>query len=280
MLENFNLIRHRIYEIIEPSMYGDKLSKAYDIIIIIAIIVSLIPLLINGNDDTVHLIEEICIGIFIIDYILRLATADFKMKKVKYSFLKYPFTPMAIIDLLSILPICTPLSQEFYLLRIVRLIRTMKVVRYSKSAQIIIRVFVSQKKALLSVFGFTCMYIFIISVIIFNAEPETFDTIFDAIYWGTVTITTLGYGDLYPVSSVGRVIAMISALVGVAVIALPSGIITAGYMNEMNKLEKEKMDDYEEMVKEREMLRKKLNESRSEIKRLKNEKRENRKNVN
>lgn len=258
-------------------MNGDKLSRAYDIFIITAIIVSLIPLVVNGNDASVHLIEEICIGIFVIDYILRLSTADFKMKKVKYSFFKYPFTPMAVIDLLSILPICTPLSQDFYLLRILRLARTIKVIRYSKSAQIIFRVFVSQKKALLSVLGFTCVYIFIISVVIFNAEPETFNTIFDAVYWGTVTITTLGYGDLYPVSTVGRVIAMISALVGIAVIALPSGIITAGYMNEMNKLEKEKMDDYEEMVREREMLRKKLNDSRSEINRLKKEKRENNK---
>ena len=71
------------------------------------------------------------------------------------------------------------------------------------------------------------------ALIIFNVEPETFKTFFDAVYWATVSLTTVGYGDIYTVSVAGRVITMISAVLGIAIVALPAGIITAGYMQEL-----------------------------------------------
>ncbi len=70
---------------------------------------------------------------------------------------------------------------------------------------------------------------------IFNIEPQSFRNFFDAIYWATVSLTTVGYGDIYPVTDAGRIITMISSFVGIAIVALPAGIITAGYMNEINK---------------------------------------------
>ena len=72
-------------------------------------------------------------------------------------------------------------------------------------------------------------------MIMFQVEPESFKTFFDAIYWAVVTLTTVGYGDLYPVSDIGRVVSMISSVMGIAIVALPTGIITAGYMSELNK---------------------------------------------
>ena len=73
------------------------------------------------------------------------------------------------------------------------------------------------------------------ALIIFNVEPESFDTLFDAIYWATVSLTTVGYGDIYPVTTAGRVITMLSSVFGIPVVALPAGIITAGYMNAINE---------------------------------------------
>lgn len=73
------------------------------------------------------------------------------------------------------------------------------------------------------------------ALIVFNVEPDSFNTFFDAIYWATVSLTTVGYGDIYPVSVAGRVVTMISSVFGIAIIALPSGIITAGYMDEIRK---------------------------------------------
>ena len=82
---------------------------------------------------------------------------------------------------------------------------------------------------------------FIISaLIIFNVESQSFDTFFDAIYWATVSLTTVGYGDIYPVTTTGRIVTMISSMFGIAVVALPAGIITAGYMEALNESKSEK----------------------------------------
>ena len=98
-------------------------------------------------------------------------------------------------------------------------------------------------------------YVFLTALIMFNAEPHinpvtgepTFKTFFDALYWATVTLTTVGYGDMVPVTEVGRIVSMISSLFGVAVIALPSGVITASYLDELRSL-KQKQDTNEDMV--------------------------------
>ena len=78
-------------------------------------------------------------------------------------------------------------------------------------------------------------YVLISALVIYNVEPESFDTFFDAIYWATISLTTVGYGDIYPVTTIGRIVTMISSVFGIAIIALPSGVITAGYLEEVNK---------------------------------------------
>ena len=78
-------------------------------------------------------------------------------------------------------------------------------------------------------------YILISALVIYNVEPESFATFFDAIYWATISLTTVGYGDIYPVTTIGRIVTMISSAFGIAIIALPSGVITAGYLAEIGK---------------------------------------------
>jgi voltage-gated potassium channel len=170
---------------------------------------------------------------------LRLITADYKLNKGALSFVKYPFTPLAVIDLVSILPGLTVLNKGFKLLRLVRVarlfrvFRVFKAFRYSKNLIIIINVMKNAKSALLAVCTLAIGYILVSALIIFNVEPDSFETFFDAVYWATVSLTTVGYGDIYPVSVIGRIITMISSLFGIAVVALPAGIITAGYMKEI-----------------------------------------------
>lgn len=83
------------------------------------------------------------------------------------------------------------------------------------------------------VIWFALGYIFISALVIFNVEPETFGSFFDAVYWATVSLTTMGYGDIYPVSTIGRIVTMLSSFIGIAIVALPAGILTAGYMEEL-----------------------------------------------
>lgn len=147
---------------------------------------------------------------------------------------------MAIIDLLSILPSLTVLNNGFKLFKIFRLFRTFKIfkifkgIRYSKSVVMIINIFKKQKQALLTVCFIAFGYILISALVIFNVEPETFNSYFDAVYWATISLTTVGYGDIYAVSTIGKIITMISSIFGIAIVALPAGIITAGMMEQIN----------------------------------------------
>ena len=237
-------MRKRIYEIIEPSSNNDRPSTVYDFFMIAVIMLSLIPLAFKSTHIAFFVIDKTAAGIFILDYLLRWATADYKLSlRSPLCYLRYPFTFMAIIDLLSILPSLTVINQGFKLLRLLRMFRTLrvlrvfKVARYSKNFAIIMAVIRRSKRSLIAVGTLAVCYILIAALVIFNVEPETFDTFFDAVYWATVSLTTVGYGDIYPISGVGRVITMISSFLGIAIVALPSGIITAGYMSELDKNE-------------------------------------------
>lgn len=143
---------------------------------------------------------------------------------------------MAIIDLLSILPSINMINKGFKPLKTIRLIRTFRVLRifkslrYSKNIQIILQVEKNSKKALIAVLYLAIGYIFVCALIIFNVEPDSFNTFFDAI---TISLTTVGYGDIYPITTLGRIITMVSSFMGIAIVALPAGIITAGYMKEI-----------------------------------------------
>ena len=98
-----------------------------------------------------------------------------------------------------------------------------------------------EKNVLLSVCYMAIGYIFLSALIMFSVEPDSFQTLFDAIYWATTALTTVGYGDIYPVSAIGKIVSMISSLMGIAVVALPTGIITGGYISALD--EKKKQDE-------------------------------------
>ena len=228
-----------MFAIIEIAEEKDGLSKIYDTIMMITIIISIIPLAFKYNSTVFTIIDKVTVIIFIGDYFLRLITADFKISKGKWSFVYYPFTGMALIDLLSILPSVTVLNSGWRLLKIFRLMRSLRVFRvfrafrYSKNITMLLKVFKKQKDSLMVVLWLAIAYIFISALVVFNVEPATFDNFFDAVYWATVSLTTVGYGDIYPVSLAGRIVTMVSALVGIAIVALPAGIITAGYMEDL-----------------------------------------------
>ena len=248
-------MRKRIYEVIEIAREGDGLSNAYDVFMMVMISLSLLPLMFKESTPFLHALDLAAMVIFILDYLLRWSTADFKFGKASvWSFVRYPFSFMAIIDLLSILPSLSVLNASFKVLRVLRLMRALRVfrvlraVRYSKSIHIIGAVLKRSKTELIAVGTLAVAYILISALVIFNAEPDSFDDFFEAVYWATVLLTTVGYGDIYPVTAIGRAIAMASSLFGIAIVALPAGIITAGYMKE---LEKETLED----AREKERLR-------------------------
>lgn len=232
-------VKKRIYEVIEVSSVGDKSSRAYDVMITAAVIVGLLPMTLKGENVYTRIIELFTSAIFIGDYLARVYTADYKMgfKSIK-AYIAYVLTPLAILDLLSIVPVIAliiPVSGFIRLLKLFRFFRIFKLIRYSKHMIVIANVIRKVKSQLLAVLILILVYIFVSAMLVFQLEPDLFTTFFDALYWATISITTIGYGDISPVTPIGRMITMVSALVGMAVIALPTGIITAAYMNEITR---------------------------------------------
>ncbi len=231
-------MRKRLFEIIEVAD-DDKVSTLYDGFMLISIIVSIIPLCTKSQTLAFWYIDKITVAIFILDYLFRWITADYKVSgHGTRSFLIYPFTPMAIVDLLSILPSVTVLNGGFRLLKLFRVFKTLRVlkfVRYSKNLRIVINVLKREKDILLAVGYIAIGYILVAGLVMFQAEPDSFDTLFDAVYWSTTALTTVGYGDVYPVTVFGRVVSMVSSVVGIAVVALPAGVITGGFIDELRE---------------------------------------------
>ena len=240
-------MRQKIFEIIERDENDNLISKLYDRIMQLAIFVSIIPLMFRGQNVIFTTIESVVTILFVTDYLLRWLTADLRSKKKGiWAFVLYPFTLIAIIDLLTILPAISYVNDSLRVLRtwrLLRILRIAKVFKYYEPLQIVMEVFRKKAPVLLTVVGFALFYIFVTALFMFNVEqsvnPKTgelfFDDFFDALYWSTCTLTTVGYGDIYPISDIGRIVSMFSSLVGIAIIALPSGIITAGYMEEVQE---------------------------------------------
>lgn len=248
----FQRLRVRLFAIIEKDANNDLLSRLYDGFMLVTIIVSLIPLTSKNWTDTSVIIDWATSILFMIDYAMRWATADLlaqsrggkHAKDRMRAFLFYPLTAMAVIDLLSILPTITsvlPIANAAGTLRVlrvtraVRCMRVFKFLRYSDQFSRILRVFRKEQKVLYAVLGLAAAYILVCAIMMFSLEPTNFSTFFDAVYWASSTLTTVGYGDVYPVTSNGRLFSMFAALFGIAVVALPSGIITAAFLEDFNR---------------------------------------------
>ena len=230
--------RERIYSMLTNDDENDKVATWYNRIMVVVIVLCLIPLWFKKPAIGLIILDHVCVSVFIIDYLMRWATADLKLKRGKVSFILYPFTPMALMDLLSILPSFAPLSGSLRAVRILRVLgalRAFKLFRHSRTIHLLRLVGHNQRQPLLVGFVLALVYVVVCATVMFNVEPDTFDTFLNALYWSVISLTTIGYGDFYPASEIGRIVAMISAFVGIAIIALPSGIIAAGFMDELSK---------------------------------------------
>ena len=236
---------------VEPRTAG-FLSRTYDIVMLVAIVIGTVPLLFREQLRLFWYFDVISGVVYMVDYLLRWLTCDLRSDKPKWkAFLIYPFTPMAIMDFLSILPTFHLLAPSYKLTKAIRLLkifRFTKIVHYFAPLEIFVTVLKKQWKLLVAVLFLAFFDILITAIIIFQSEHEIdpvtgeyiFKTFYDAFYWAAITLTTVGYGDLYPVSNMGKTLSIFSSLLGIAIIALPSSIITAGYMQELSKHVKKK----------------------------------------
>lgn len=250
--------RVKIYSLLNSGKKHTVGHKIYTTIVILCTFLSLLPLCMKEDYEIFYVIDVIAGIVFLIDYIFRWITADFKYKYKKITaqraFLIYPLRFHALIDLFAIISTLPAIFggmrviavlDTIKLFRVIKCIRLFKLLKYSSSFNIIYVILRKQKKVLLTVLMIAVSYIFASAILVFQIEPKTFKTFFDALYWAVISLTTVGYGDLYPVSEAGRLFSMISAFFGIAFVALPAGIISGGYL-EIVMEEKSKKEDKKE----------------------------------
>lgn len=245
-------IREKIYALIRDDDQNTLSSNIFDGVIISLIIVNIglvicdtfaLPTWYSKLSKTVEIIS---IVIFSIEYALRLLTADLKYPDVKksYAYVKYVFSFMAIIDLLAILPFYIPFLFKIDLrvlraLRIFRLFRILKFGHYTAAIRLIGEVLKKKRHQLFSSMLVILILMIIASVLMYNAEheaqPQVFKNAFSGLWWSVATFTTVGYGDIYPITTVGKILSSVIALLGIGLVAVPTGIISAGFIETADK---------------------------------------------
>lgn len=245
-------LKQRVFEIVQANKDEDKISKIFDISIIALIIVNVVIIIADTFQlpkwcsNIFNSVEIFSVIIFTIEYICRLWTADLLYPDLPPSKarIKYIFSFMALIDLLAILPFYIPFIipidlRALRMLRIIRLFRIFKMNRYTSALHTISDVFKNKKSQLLSSLFVVALLMIIASVLMYNiennAQPEAFGNVFSALWWAVATLTTVGYGDIYPITPLGKILSAIIALLGIGLVAVPSGIISAGFTEIINK---------------------------------------------
>ena len=249
----YNRVQKRIYEILEIADHGDTLSRLIDLFLSTLIVLNVIHLVLETVEDINALnpklfkqFEYFSVWIFSIEYILRVWSIghsekyDFSFKD-RWKFIK---SPMVLIDLLAVVPAWLPaLGLDFRFLRSFRLLRLVKLTRYSKSMQTFYRVMVETRDKLIA-FTIVCLFVCIMaSCLIYYVEnpvqPKVFSSIPASMWWSIVTMTTVGYGDMAPITIWGRLLAIPIFVAGIALFAGFTGISGSAFIEEFDKEKKE-----------------------------------------
>ncbi len=229
-------------------MIDDYFISGLIILNVIAIILESYHNLYQSHKLFFDSFDYISVIIFTAEYIARIWVADIQFKEygpVK-SRLKYIFSPMGIIDLVAILPFYLPfiIKLDLRFLRILRLLRIFKLAHYFQSLRLVSNVISNKKSELLiTVFGALIMILMSASLMYeleHDVQPDKFPNIFATFWWAIATLTTIGYGDVFPVTGWGQFIAAVTALFGIGLVAIPTGILSMGFMEEIQKKKAEK----------------------------------------
>ncbi len=255
--------RKRLFEILEVGNDLDNISRGYDYINAFAIIINLAVSIMYtyadlraGYGALFLVIEEITIGFFCIDFILRLWTARFlypdetELKAI----CKYIFSFTGIVDLLSFLPYYLPIffpagTVAFRMIRIVRIFRLFRINAYHDSLSVITAVIKGKRQQLISSVFIILILMIASSLCMYSleneAQPEVFSNAFSGIWWAASTLLTVGYGDIYPITTMGKVFGIFISFLGVGMVAIPTGIISAGFVDQYSNLKKRQEYGYE-----------------------------------
>lgn len=245
-------IKERIFQIIQIGTKVDVPSTAFDIFISIIIILSIVVTFLHTFDSldryrpVFSAIEGFTIVVFIVEYALRIFTADLLYPNLKFpqNVLKYFFSFYGIVDVLTIISYFSVVYSNGFvalkMIRVVRVLRLFKVNRQSDAFNVVAEVIIEKRNQIMSSLFMIFMLLLAASLCMYGleheAQPEAFSNAFSGVWWAMSTVLTVGYGDIYPITTGGRIVAIIIAILGVGVVAIPTGIISAGFVEYYTRL--------------------------------------------
>jgi voltage-gated potassium channel len=248
--------RAKVHELIDAQAIQSRLERSLNIFLMGLIFLNVLAVMLETEAELYlrfkaffHWFDAVSVLIFTIEYLLRLwsCTENERFRHPLWGRIRYLLTPLAVIDLLAILPFYVPMLIRADLrflraLRLFRIFRLLKLGRYVRSLRTIRNVFRDNKEELLiTIFSVLILLVFSSSLMYFvehGAQPEKFASIPAAMWWGISTLTTIGYGDIYPITLLGKVLGGIIAILGIGLFALPAGILASGFAEEIRKKEK------------------------------------------
>ena len=252
--DNWKRIRKNMFSMVSVGVIDEPINQAYDVISTGSLIINLVAAILNTYDSlnmqygsTFLLIEKITVAFFAIDFILRILTAAELYPNVSTgtAVRKYILSFAGIVDILSFLPYYLPVffpsgAAVFRMFRVVRILRLFRINAYYDSLNVITEVLSSKKQQLMSSVFIIVILMVASSLCMYSvehaAQPEVFQNAFSGIWWAASTLLTVGYGDIYPVTTLGKFFGILIAFLGVGMVAIPTGIISAGFVEQYTRL--------------------------------------------
>lgn len=243
----YQRLKARTHEILKiPSSPGDRAGRAFDAFIValilltaFVVVVETLPGVAERYGSALLAFETFSLAVFCVEYVLRVwsATADPAYAHPLKGRLRFALTPFALVDLVAILPAVFLVGVDLRLVRVLRLTRLLKLTRYSRAAQVLGNVLRRSREELAMSFAVVLMALVLTASLMYYAErdaqPDKFTSIPATMWWAVVTLTTVGYGDLVPVTPVGKLIGAGTVLLGILTLALPVGILSSSFVDEL-----------------------------------------------
>lgn len=249
-------MRYHAFRMVSVGVVDEPVNQAYDVISTIALIVNLLVVVLNTFDnleakfgDLFAILEHITVFFFAVDYVLRIYTAKYLYPDVspEKAMVKYIFSFAGIVDMLSFLPFYLPIffpsgASVFRFFRVARIMRLFRINAYYDSLNVITEVIASKKTQLLSSVFIILILMVASSLCMYSvenaAQPDVFENAFSGIWWSASTLLTVGYGDIYPITTMGKALGILISFLGVGMVAIPTGIISAGFVEQYTRLKK------------------------------------------
>ena len=249
-LNRHRSVRAKLYALLEPTGHSGRLHAYVDNFVIFWVVLSIVSVILHSIESFADMfaiefliVDTIAFSVFTVEYLARLYTAPERpeLKGLRWKRLAYARTPSSLIDLIAILPtlleLLWPNDMDLRFLRVFRLMRLLKLTRYTSAAVTLYNVIARERQVIVAA-GFVMLLLVVLTASMgylfeHEAQPDKFENIPQSIYWAVVTLASVGYGDISPVTPMGRALTVVLALIGIGIFAIPAGLLASAFSDQL-----------------------------------------------